>query len=144
MDYLLQLDPLLLLPLMLVLTLMALPHLSRKLKGKVAYITTGELNTLLTQSRPITLVDLRPGKEFAQACIEGSLNISKAELTQKIRENKSEFEGLKNQPIVLICQSDMDSIDAARFMNKAGFKNVSVLQGGLLRWKRDRLALKKQ
>lgn len=143
MDLILELDPLLLIPFALVIVLMILPHISRRFKGKVSYILTGELNNLLAQDSAVVMVDIRPQKEFLAGRIEGSVNVSKAELKSKIQDGGSELEELKSQQIVVVCKSDMDSIDAAKQMEAAGFDNVAVLQGGFFRWKRDRLPVQK-
>ncbi|MBC8267537.1 MAG: rhodanese-like domain-containing protein [Rhodospirillaceae bacterium] len=139
----LDLDPWLLLPLALVLFLMALPILSRRIKGKVNYTTTGELNNLLAQDRTLVLIDIRSEKEFNSGHIEGAVNISPATLKDKVQKGGPDFEELKHQAVVVVCHSDIESIGIVKALDNAGFGNASVLQGGMLRWKRDRRSVKK-
>ena len=82
----LDLEPWLLFPLALVLFLMALPILSRRLKGKVTYTTTGELNILQAQGKPVVIIDIRQVKDFAQGHIEGAVNIQIGPLKEKNRK----------------------------------------------------------
>ncbi len=139
----LNLDPWLLLPLALVLFLMAMPILSRRIKGKVDYITDGELNNMLAQAKAVVIIDIRSGKDFAQGHIEGAINILTSELEDKIKKGGPDFEDLKQQQIVIVCRSDLDSIGAAKLLENSGFKNVRVLKGGVLRWKRGHLPMVK-
>ncbi len=139
----LNLEPWLLLPLALVLFLMAMPVLSRRFKGKVEYITTDQLNNILARGEPVVVIDIRPEKDFAQGHIEGAVNISPATLKKKIEDEEQDFTRLKDQAIVVVCRSDLDSIGAARSLEKSGFMDVSVLKGGVFRWKRDHRPLAK-
>mgnify|MGYP001188395673 FL=1 len=139
----LDLDPWLILPLLLVLFLMALPILSRRMKGNVNYTATGELNNFMAQENPVVVIDIRAEKDFLQGHIEGALNILPAALKEKIDSGGSDFDDLKQQRVVVICRFDLESIGAAKLLENSGFQNVSVLQGGILRWKRDHLPLMK-
>ena len=137
----LDLELYLLLPLALVLFLMALPVLSRKLYGKVDYVTPFELMKRLDAGENLAIVDLRPEKEFSRGHIEGSFNVSVKELEARINEKNTDFEAYKDNPLVLVCASDMHSIQAANKLKGQGFSNVSVVRGGINRWKRKHLPL---
>ena len=139
-----DLDPLLLLPLALVLILMALPILSRRMKGKVNYTTTGELNTMLARDEPVVVIDVRSEKLFAEGHIEGAVNMTPSALKEKMTEGGQGLDDLKSQRVIIVCKSDMESIDAAKFLEAAGFENVSVMKGGIFRWKRDHLPMVKE
>jgi rhodanese-related sulfurtransferase len=52
------------------------------------------------------------------------------ELPQRLRE----LGLLRNKRVVLVCHTDKRSAKAAAFLSEAGFRDVLVLRGGMLRW----------
>lgn len=85
---------------------------------------------LLTQQADhFCLLDVRFEHERQAACIPGSIGIPLQELlkdTQKVP---------KNMPITVLCRTGSRSSIAASFLQKLGFKEVSVLLGGMEAWK---------
>ena len=132
-----ELEPYLLLPLALVLLLMALPILSRKIRGPVRYEMPADLARRLEAGEEVTLIDLRPEGDFSQGHLAGAINLAPAALDQSITDNWAEMEPLKDRPVVVICQSDLKSIAAAKRLERRGFSMVLVLKGGMFRWKRE-------
>ena len=41
----------------------------------------------------------------------------------------------RNQEVVVICQSGMRSMQAAKQLHRAGFTNITNVQGGMSAWK---------
>ena len=63
--------------------------------------------------------------------IRGSQWIPLGELAARVDELKQE------RPIVAVCRSGARSAQAAVMLNKAGFKDVANLAGGMLRWRAE-------
>jgi rhodanese-related sulfurtransferase len=132
-----SLEPYLLLPLALVLFLMALPVLARKFRGPVRFEEPADLQRRLDTGEELTLIDLRPQRDFERGHLDGAVNLPAAQLTERLRENQAEMVPLKDRHLVVICQSDLKSIAAAKRLERQGFSQVSVLKGGMFRWKRE-------
>ncbi len=128
-----DLDPLLLLPFLLVITLMLLPIISRKMHGPISYIQPNEVAEILSKGTGPAVYDLRSAKDFARGHIPGTINIAPSALADQMRSGGGDA--------ILVCQSDSRSIKLAGRLGKAGLNGVRVLQGGLFRWKRSRLPI---
>ena len=127
----LDLDPILILPFALVLILMALPPVSRKIWGPVRYLPVNRVYDRHNETRPTVLIDLRDQRAFAHGHIEGAINIPTDQLDTYLRATDT-----ANETVVLVCQSDLSSTRHAARLNKAGFKNVMAMKGGMFAWKR--------
>lgn len=77
------------------------------------------------------LVDVRTPEEVSEGQIAGALNIN------FLGENfASEIQNLnKNKTYLLYCRSGSRTRKAADQMQKAGFKKVYMLEGGITAWK---------
>ncbi len=77
------------------------------------------------------LVDVRTPEEVSEGQIAGALNIN------FLGENfASEIQNLnKNETYLLYCRSGARTRKAADQMQKAGFKKVYMLEGGITAWK---------
>ena len=76
------------------------------------------------------VVDLRPAAEFEKGHIAGSKNVQMAQFDP---ENKH-LAPAKALPVVLVCKLGQTATDAAKRLRKAGFTNVSILEGGVQAW----------
>ncbi len=141
MQQVFDLDLYLLLPLALVLFLMALPILSRKLYGKVNYVTPFDFMKRLDAGDTVVILDLRPEKDFDRGHIDGSTNLPFRDLVDRVGARNAGFLAYKDHAIALICESDLKSIRAAKELRRRGFLDVSVVKGGIHRWKRENLPL---
>jgi rhodanese-related sulfurtransferase len=131
----LELSPEVILALLLVGALMALPIVSRKLYGPVDYVLPRELMARLDAGERVRVLDIRPPGDFANGHILVALNVPRKELARHLAEP----EAGNGPPPVLVCQSDLRSIAAARMLERGGHGKVVVMKGGMHRWKRDRL-----
>ncbi|RUO30734.1 rhodanese-like domain-containing protein [Aliidiomarina sedimenti] len=77
-------------------------------------------------------VDVRSADEFSQGHIQGARNISLEQL--KAGETKN-LEKFKDAPIVVVCNHGNTAKQGAVALEKAGFSQASVLQGGMFAWK---------
>ena len=95
--------------------------------------------TNLVNKESACLVDVRPKSEFDLGAIAGSVNIPFEEL-----DNRND-ELLKQQenPLVLICKMGRNAALAGEKLQKHGYKNTHVLQGGISTWQQEGLPLVK-
>lgn len=131
----------LLLALALVGFLMALPILSRKWQGRVEYVMPFELLKRVEAGEDVVILDIRSERDFARGHIEGAINLARRDLESRISAIEAAAGRREEQPLVVVCQTDFFSIGAAKLLERRGYTNVSVMKGGIFRWKRQRLPL---
>jgi uncharacterized membrane protein YdjX (TVP38/TMEM64 family)/rhodanese-related sulfurtransferase len=121
-----------LLALGLLAAIAVLPRLIARMRKSFAWIEASELKRRLDNRDPMTIIDVRGADEFAGPLghIANARNIPVAELDGRL----AELAGLERTPIVLVCRTDKRSATAAQIMGRAGFTQVSVLQGGMEQW----------
>ncbi len=124
-----------------VIVLMVLPHASRKIYGPVDYIKTDELNRMLKAGEPLRVLDLRSRKEFLNYRIAEAIYLPPAKIDHYLIQTREDADS--SAPVILVCASDLDSIRMVSRFRKHGVKNVKVMQGGMFRWKRDGLPVKR-
>jgi rhodanese-related sulfurtransferase len=111
-----------------------LPRLVRRLRGEAPsqWIAAHELAGSLHEAGRIAVVDVRGPVEFAGPLghIREARNIPVGELPQRLHE----LGPLKSKRVVLVCHTDKRSAKAASILSEAGFPDVLVLRGGMLRW----------
>ena len=95
--------------------------------------------TRLMNHENALVVDLRSASDYQAGHISGSKNV---QMNQFDPENKL-LSGVKELPIVLVCKAGNTATDAAKRLVKAGFKHVSVLDGGIGAWQSADLPLVK-
>jgi rhodanese-related sulfurtransferase len=91
-------------------------------------INVEKLKNMLDQKENFNLIDVRELAEYERGHIEGSIHIPLSMIPLKLNE----FE--KNSTYVLQCRSGARSYQAASFLEKNGFENVSNLSGGIIAW----------
>lgn len=75
------------------------------------------------------LIDVREPNEVKQGYIPGAINIPLTQLNHRLSEIS------KDRSVYLYCRSGMRSKQAARILQKNGFRDLSHLQGGIMAWK---------
>jgi rhodanese-related sulfurtransferase len=110
------------------------PRLLRRLKTEqnVRWIDVGELAPRLDGAKAIAVIDVRGPDEFTGPLghIPKGRNAPLAELPRRIEVLGSPTE----TPVVLVCRTDKCSASAAALHEEAGFRDVVVLRGGMVRW----------
>ncbi|MGX1500924.1 putative membrane protein YdjX (TVP38/TMEM64 family)/rhodanese-related sulfurtransferase [Labrenzia sp. MBR-25] len=113
-----------------------LPRLVRRLRGcaAVSWVETDAVTDRPRESG-VTVIDVRSPDEFTGPLghIETALNIPFGDLPDRL----SELRELRGRSVVLVCKSDKRSSTAAAKLGDAGFRDVSVLRGGMEKWNRD-------
>lgn len=96
-------------------------------------ITEDEAAPLIENNAVI--IDVRTGSEFASGYIDGAINIP--------ANNISSINGSvdKDTVIILYCASGMRSTEAAKTLVDLGYTNVYNLDGGLINWSGELVAI---
>jgi uncharacterized membrane protein YdjX (TVP38/TMEM64 family)/rhodanese-related sulfurtransferase len=115
-----------------------LPRLARRLRGGTTtrWVETNELANEFGRDAT-TMIDVRSPEEFTGPLghIETALNIPLGELSDRLIEINAK----RNEPVIIVCRTEMRSANAAALLGEAGFRDVRVLRGGMERWIRDGL-----
>ena len=101
----------------------------------VTQLDPAQVQTLVTQSPKLYLLDVRSPGEYKQGHINGAELIPLDELSTKIARIP------KGREIICICESGSRSSVAARQLSTQGYK-VSNMKGGMSRWVRAGLPIK--
>jgi uncharacterized membrane protein YdjX (TVP38/TMEM64 family)/rhodanese-related sulfurtransferase len=111
-----------------------LPRLLQRFRNErtVRWIEVGELTSRLAGPETIAVVDVRGPDEFSGPLghIANARNLPLPELSRRVAELAS----LTDTPVVLVCKTDKRSASAATVLDAAGFRDVFVLRGGMVRW----------
>lgn len=113
-------------------------ELAGRLSG-IQRIGPAQLTALINRDNAL-VVDLRPPADFDKGHIAGAKNV---QLSQFDPENK-QLAPAKALPVVLVCKVGESANSAAKRLRKAGFSQVSVLQGGVQAWQAADLPLVKK
>ena len=98
----------------------------------VQEITVHELKALMDADQTPFILDVREEKEYKIANLNGHLVPLK-----KIVDRMNELEPYKNDLVVVHCRSGGRSVQATKFLQAIGFKNVRNLRGGTLAWSKE-------
>ncbi|GGB40112.1 rhodanese-like domain-containing protein [Virgibacillus dakarensis] len=93
----------------------------------LSQITVPELKKKFNDKN-VQFVDVRTPQEYQANHRKPFKNIPLSQLAQQM--NKLD----KNKEVVVICQSGMRSLKAAKILKKQGFKNVTNVKGGMSAW----------
>ncbi len=104
-------------------------------RGKKA--SPAEVTLLINRSKA-TVIDVR-AKDKAEGRIIDSKHIPLAELGNRM----GELEKFKNKTLVVVCDKGISAFSAARMLEKSGFSDVVVMEGGIDAWKAQNLPLTK-
>ena len=97
---------------------------------EVRYITADELNAKLNKNEDIIILDVRSEDSYIVEHIKNALNIPYRDLEGRTGE-------LDNKKEIIVYCGNYDcglSTNAVTLLTKAGFKNVSALEGGIESW----------
>ncbi|AXG68340.1 putative adenylyltransferase/sulfurtransferase MoeZ [Kordia sp. SMS9] len=103
--------------------------LQKENKASVPYITVSEL----LQKENIVLLDSREKVEYETSHIENAVCVGYDKF--KLKKVKKLLPKDKNTPIVVYCSLGIRSEDVGEKLQKAGYKNVYNLYGGIFEWK---------
>lgn len=95
-----------------------------------------ELTTLINRDNAL-VVDLSASSDFEKGHIAGSRNVAPSQFDP---ESKL-LTAAKQLPVVVVCRNGQESASAAKRLKKAGFEQVSWLDGGVAAWQQADLPL---
>ena len=112
------------------------------IRSKETVINPLDLNAKLTKGEEIVLMDIRERKYFNNFLghIVQAINVPLSELAEMLEKEGSDFDGLKEVPVILVEQTDsLKGLKAAKLLKAKGFTNVLLLEGGLVAWIKSNL-----
>ncbi len=98
--------------------------------GRVREVAPAELARWLAANDPPQLLDVRSAGEYARGHLPGAVNVPITELPARV----SMLPLAPDRPVVAICLSAHRSIPAVRLLERAGYRDVRQLAGGMLAW----------
>lgn len=104
--------------------------------ASINQLEPSQVHTLANQSPRPFLLDVRTPEEYKRGHINGAVLIPLDELTRKMVRIP------KSREIICVCETGSRSSVAARQLGDLGYK-VSNLRGGMNRWHRAGLPVKK-
>jgi len=90
---------------------------------------------LLSSNEPPVVIDVRTPREHEQKQIEKSLSIPLNRLIERLQDFPT------NRPLLVYCAGGYRSSIAASLLQKAGFKQVNEIAGGMAAWEAAKLSV---
>ena len=113
-----------------------LPRFMRRLRGseRSASETLGaaDLKARLDERLEILVLDVRTVADYADGHVPGAANVPVETLPQRV----SELAAWRDRPLAVICRTNRRSGEAARQLRELGFRNVLLVNDGMLAWQR--------
>ena len=97
-------------------------------------ISPRDASSLLEQDPQAKILDVRSALEFSQVHIEHSLNIPIDMISAKINELSQ-----SRQNYLVLCHTGNRAAMAADMLIQSGIHTVKVMEGGIIRWQKDKL-----
>lgn len=94
---------------------------------------------LLDKDPKLQIIDVRDAKEFQKFNLPNSANMTLAELFGK---DAAKILSIKNKHIVFVADNEVDEKKAAYIVEELGYRNFSILEGGLSLFKKEILEYK--
>lgn len=88
----------------------------------------------LIEARQPLILDVRTPREFAQGHLENAVLIPVQDFEGRLQE----ISAYKDRDILVYCATGNRSTVASKILNDHGFKHVSNLRYGIVKWARDR------
>jgi rhodanese-related sulfurtransferase len=105
--------------------------------NKIKVVTVEEMNTHL-QYGNVQIVDLQPEVEYNKSHLVNAANII---YDKDFRKKLDKLD--KTKPIAIYCTTGTVSPEAAKILQKAGFKNIYILDGGIKKWMAEKRQISK-
>jgi len=87
----------------------------------------GDVYALLASRRDALLIDVRESDEYERRHLERAIHLSRGVLEMRIYKYAKD----KNVPVVCVCNGGKRSALAADNLQKMGYTNVFIVEGGL-------------
>ena len=110
----------------------------RRLRGVAAVNNTAAMQ--LINHQDAVLLDIRNEGDYKAGHIAAARHIPLKELKTRMKELMK----FKSKPIIVYCQTGMQSSSAGNMLKKEGFSDVKTLHGGIVSWQKDNLPVRKK
>ncbi len=104
-----------------------------KIAGAMVGITAKEVKAMFDAGEEFTFLDVRSPGEVEQMRIEGSLFIPLG----AVRTSLDKID--KSKPVIAFCKISLRGYEAALILTQNGYKDVRVMDGGILMWPYDKI-----
>ena len=102
-------------------------------KGKnVVYSSPAYITKSKKTKTPLVIVDVRSKSKAMKGHIDGAIHFTTAQL----KKAKKKFPKVKSAPIIIYSDSKRQAKKAFKIVRKWGYKNATVLEGGVKGWAR--------
>jgi Rhodanese-related sulfurtransferase len=98
-----------------------------------------QFNEMIQKEKDVIILDVRTPQEYQEGHISNAINIPVQILGQQL----DKLNNFKDKKILVYCRSGHRSAIASQILDRAGFKNVYNLKGGIFEWKASGLPLAK-
>ena len=111
-------------------------EVAQQSSSEIQVITAEELKTKIAKNEPVTIIDVR-GSVESNDKIKGAVYVKVRKLKYRLG-----FPPLKDVPRTRLvvtycaCPNDESGVHGAQILQEMGFKNVRVLKGGWVIWKK--------
>jgi rhodanese-related sulfurtransferase len=105
-----------------------------QLKEYLSSLSENDAGSSKNNTAPL-LLDVREPWEFEYCNIEGSVLIPMGELASELDSLEDEIS--YDREIIMICHHGIRSRQMGYYMEQAGYKNITNLDGGVEQWARD-------
>lgn len=100
-------------------------------KGKnVVYSSPKYITKSKKTKTPLVIVDIRSKSKAMKGHIAGAVNFT----TTQLKKAKKRFPSVKSAPIIIYSDSKRQAKKAFKIVRKWGYKNTTVLEGGIQGW----------
>jgi rhodanese-related sulfurtransferase len=104
-------------------------HEWARLTRKYKMLSPAQLTQLINRENAL-VIDVSPHADYERGHILGAKNV----LMSQFGPEHKDIAKAKDQPIAIVCRSGQNAAIAAEKLTRAGFTNVSVLEGGMMAW----------
>lgn len=111
-----------------------LPTLQRRGKHIPPFLVTKKMN-----EGKVVILDVSKTTEYAEGHVRGAIHIPIEELSDKM----ARIERYKDATVVIVCPNGSRAAKATSSLRKAGFKDVSSMEGGMKDWKSQNMPVVK-
>lgn len=107
-------------------------------------ISPQQLQAIRDEGRNITLIDVRTVPEYHAGHVAGAKHVPVDELNaQAIAANEQFAEAGHDQPLYLTCQTGPRAQRAAEQLYAAGYRNLTLVEGGMQAWEKAGLPMQR-
>jgi rhodanese-related sulfurtransferase len=109
----------------------------RFMAGGTPFVPVTDLKARMDRGEDLLVLDVRTPKEFSSkhGHVPGALNLPLTDLPMRLRDSGADLAAFVDTPIFIMCQTSSRAAHAARALKKAGFRNLSVVSGGMQSWR---------